>query len=158
MGHVNPEQLLEGIREAVQEIASTMLYLEIMPDADEKFHFADPIDFVATIPLGEGLSGGLCLAAPEEAALHLAATLLMETRQVMDDEMKDGFGELANMIAGGVQLRMEPHVGPVSIAPPHISYGTDVDPPYGADHICTSQYFSVEGHYFVVEVYHLPGG
>lgn len=155
MGQVRHDQLLESVREAIQEIASNMLMVKITPGEAEDYHFADPIDFVATIALGEGLRGGLCLAAPEKGALKLSASLLMESRQEMDDEMIDGFGELANMIAGGLQLRMEPTIGPVSIAPPICTYGIDVETSFDYRFECVSQYFAIEGFYFVVEIYFL---
>lgn len=155
MGQVNPDQLLEFIKEGIQEIASTMLFIEITPADAEKFHFADPIDFVATIIFGDGLRGGLCLAAPESGALKLAETLLMENRQTMDEEMMDGFGELANMVAGGVQMRVEPTLGQVTIAPPSIVYGLDAEAPFDETYTLVSQYFEVEGQYFAVELYYL---
>lgn len=153
MSRVQPDKLLEHIREAIQDIAKTMLSVEIRPGEAENYHFADPIDFVATIALDGGLRGGLCLAAPEMSALRLSAALLMESRQEMDEDMIDGFGELANMISGGVQLRVESTLGSVSIAPPVVTYGADLESSFDSTFVCVSQYFEFEQFYFVVEIY-----
>lgn len=155
MNKIQTDQLLEVMRDSVREIAETMLFVDIVPGDAEKFHFADPIDFVATVSLGQGLRGGLCLAAPEPAALTLATALMGEARQDMDDEMRDGFGELSNMIAGGVQLRVEPILGAISIEPPVITFGSDLETSFDSSFACTSQYFELEGSYFVTELYYL---
>lgn len=154
---MQPEQFFKKMQEAVQEIAETMLFVAVMPGESQKKHFSTPVDFIATISFGQGLRGGLCLAASEKAALKLAASLLGEKRQEMDVEMNDAFGELANMVAGGVQMRVEALLGTVSITPPIVASGKNLRTFYGSTFSCVSQYFELEGLSFVTEIFYQKG-
>lgn len=143
------------MREAVQEIAETMMFVEVATCEAQLSHFSLPVDFIATIAFGEGLHGGLCLAAPEKTAIRLSAALLAEDRQEMDAELYDAFGELSNMIAGGVQVRVEALLGTISMAPPVIMAGTNLKTFYDTSFTCVSQCFSLDGLSFVTEVFFL---
>lgn len=149
------DQFLESMRASVQEIAETMMFVEITPGTSQHRHFSLSVDFMATISFGQGLRGGFCLAAPDATALKLSMALLMEEREEMDAELSDAFGELANMIAGGVQVRVEPLLGAISMAPPVITAGSNLKIFYNASFACVSQNFELEGIAFVTEIFFL---
>ena len=157
MRRMQPEQFFAHMQETIQEIAEAMLSVKIVAGDSQQRHFSLPVDFIATISFSQGLRGGLCLAAPKKTALKLAEALLMEERQNMDAEMKDAFGELANMAAGGVQMRVESLLGSIAVTPPIVASGGNLRTYYGATFSCVSQYFELEGLSFVTEIFYQKG-
>lgn len=117
------EEMGTVIGEAVQEIAETMLFVEIDPATLRLDGCGVAQDYCAVIDFSEGIDGCFCLVAPERAALKLASGLLGEERLEMDPEMLDSFGEVANMVAGGLVSRVEGRYGSVRMTPPELVQG-----------------------------------
>ncbi|MBF0182462.1 MAG: chemotaxis protein CheX [Magnetococcales bacterium] len=111
-------ELGQTITEALQEIAETMLFVEIEPGPISTERCDIPPEHCAVIDFGDGIQGCFVLVASERAALKLAGALMGEERGEMDPEMGDSFGEVANMIAGGLVSRVEGKYGSVSMTPP----------------------------------------
>ncbi|MBF0294072.1 MAG: chemotaxis protein CheX [Magnetococcales bacterium] len=106
------------IGEALQEIAETMLFVEIEAGPLSTEACDVPPEHCAIIDFGDGIQGCFLLVASERAAIKLAGALLGEERGEMDADMGDSFGEVANMIAGGLVSRVESRYGSVSMTPP----------------------------------------
>ncbi|MBF0157344.1 MAG: chemotaxis protein CheX [Magnetococcales bacterium] len=114
-----PDRLLAALREAVQEIAETMLFMEIVPSGQGEGPC--PLESVfgsAIVGFSGGIEGSLRLAGPLPSILKLAGALAGEEREALDPELEDAFSELANMVAGGVQTRLETTLGSIAITPP----------------------------------------
>ncbi|MEO5330733.1 MAG: chemotaxis protein CheX [Magnetococcus sp. YQC-5] len=104
--------------EAVQEIAETMLFVEIEPGSIVTDASDLALDYCATIQFSDGIQGVFCLIALQRSALKLASALMGEERLEMDVEMDDAFKEVANMVAGGLVTRVEGRHGSVNMTPP----------------------------------------
>lgn len=155
MTQLQPKEILEKLQEAIQEIAETMMFVEIVPGESLYCQAELPVDFSAVIGFGQAFRGSLRLAAPTKTALKLASALLMEEREEMDSEMSDAFGELANMLAGGLQTRVEGDLGPISMSPPILISGKNHRSFSDHSFFCVSQTFELEGLAFIAEVFYL---
>ncbi|MEO5365399.1 MAG: chemotaxis protein CheX [Magnetococcus sp. WYHC-3] len=147
------EKLGRAVGEAIVEIAETMLFLEVTPgDAIEGVCDLQA-DYSAVVGYSNALRGSLRLAGPSDTVCRLAGALLGEPRESMDLEMNDAFAEVANMIAGGVQSRVEEELGPIRLSPPVIISGQNHH--VATDHtlVCLSQTFELEGGAFFTELY-----
>ena len=113
------DKLRTAIQDALNEIATTMLFVDVQP-VDENEQKADAS---VEVKLSGGINGGLHLNLPLGGARALAAALMGETPEGLDDETKDAIGELANMIAGGLQTRMSGELGEINLTPPEITIG-----------------------------------
>ncbi|OSM04812.1 chemotaxis protein CheX [Magnetofaba australis] len=151
-----PETFLDAVRGAVQEIAETMLFLEI--EAKESSHGKSemPVDVSAILGYSGGLRGSVSLSGPESSVLKLASALLGEEREAFDAEMEDAYSELANMIAGGVQSRLESVFGSIKLSTPVIIRGKNHT--VTSDHAfeCVNHAFALEGDGFCVNVFYHP--
>ncbi|MGE3166590.1 MAG: chemotaxis protein CheX [Planctomycetota bacterium] len=78
----------------------------VSPDRDD-VHGAN--DFIATIALqGESMDAVLHLLVTATAAEELVASML-GAPSTNDATTSDGLGEIANLAAGGIKTRLEPH-------------------------------------------------
>ncbi|MBF0429084.1 MAG: chemotaxis protein CheX [Magnetococcales bacterium] len=136
------------IGEAVTEIAETMLFVEIEAGSvdtqpcDVKREYCVWIDFDGEI------QGCFTLIAIERSALKLSSALLGEDRLEMDAEMSDAFGEVANMVAGGLKTRVEEQYGPASMTPPTLGQKEEES----QEVVRVHQAFSLDGVPFCAEV------
>ncbi len=149
-----PQRFITVLQEAVQEIAETMLFMEVTQGAHSTSCADLPEEYCAVIAYSGAVEGSLRLGGPKSAALKLGGALLGEERDEMDADMMDAFGEMGNMIAGGVQTRLEAEWGAIQISPPEVreSDGTHVQ----CDHAlsCVSHLFELEGVPFFAEIFY----
>ncbi len=153
MSHLDLERCIEVLREAVSEIAETMLFIEI-GQGEAKHERADlSAEYSAVIGYSEAIQGSLHLSGSKSAVLKLASALLGEDRGDMDADMKDAFGEMANMVAGGVQSRLEAELGAIQMSPPVIISGQYSHDTVGLSVKCLSHLFDLEGETFCIEIF-----
>ncbi|NGZ26566.1 MAG: hypothetical protein G8345_06730 [Magnetococcales bacterium] len=148
------DKFLQAIRDAIQEIAETMLFVEIIPGESEHARCSLGADVSAVIGYSSSLKGSMRLAGPQKTVLKLAAALLGEERDVLDKEMEDAFSELANMIAGGVQTRVEGELGMIRMSPPVVISGKNHQVSSDRSFICVSHQFDLDGDPFFTELYY----
>ncbi len=96
--------LKEKIAAAAREVLTTMAMLEVEA-AEEPFQ-PDLCALSATIGLAGDLRGILSIHSPRPVALAVAGSLLGAEPEQIDDEVKDAFGEIANMVAGGLKTSL----------------------------------------------------
>lgn len=149
-----PERFIKALGEAVQEIAETMLFVEITKGRAEKGRSTLGADHSAVIGYSAALKGSMRLAGPQSGVLKLAAALMGEERDTLDKEMEDAFAEMANMIAGGVQSRMEPEIGTIRMSPPVVISGRNHMVSSDRSFNCISHQFELEGEPFFTEIYY----
>ncbi|MGN7611297.1 chemotaxis protein CheX [Magnetococcales bacterium HHB-1] len=147
------EKLVQSLRETVQEIAETMLFIEITPKEQMMERCSLSGDASAVVGYSGAIKGSLRLCGPLAAVLKLGGALLGEDRDSMDMEMTDAFSEMGNMIAGGVQSRLEGDLGRIRLSPPVIISGTDHQVSSDHSFACISQVFELEGETFFAEVF-----
>lgn len=141
------------IRETVQEIAETMLFVEIEPGSVVTDQCDVSMDYCAIIDFGDGINGSFCLVATLRSAIKLASALLGEERLEMDEEMRDSFGEVANMIAGGLVTRVEGRFGGVSMTPPELLEGAEHPLAHEQEWFRLHYGFELDGVKFCAEVF-----
>ncbi|OSM04813.1 chemotaxis protein CheX [Magnetofaba australis] len=152
---LSAESFLIPLREAVQEIAETMLFVGVEPGPSDDESRHRKADFSAVVGYSGSIKGSMRLAAPDGGARELAGALLGEERESMDDEMQDAYAEMANMIAGGLQSRLEESIGHISLTPPVFIDGTGHSVRSDHSFACCSQDFTLEsGETFLCEVYY----
>ena len=157
MPQLDQEQLVTALREAIQEIAETMLFVEIIPLQHDDQRSTLGADTSAVIGYSGALKGSLRLAGPHPSVMKLAGALLGEERDSLDKEMEDAFSEMANMIAGGVQTRLEGTLGPIRMSPPVVISGRNHQ--VSSDHSfqCVSHQFELDGEPFFTEIFFAIG-
>lgn len=148
------DKFLHAMKEAIQEIAETMLFVDIIPGLTEYARCTVGADVSAVIGYSSALKGSMRLAGPQATVLKLAAALLGEERDTLDKEMEDGFSELANMIAGGVQTRVEGDLGTIRMSPPVVISGKNHQVSSDRSFICVSHQFELDGMPFFTELYY----
>ncbi|MBF0454689.1 MAG: chemotaxis protein CheX [Magnetococcales bacterium] len=154
MSQLKPERCLEVLREAILEIAETMLFVEVGEGSAQEKPAEIASEYSAVIGYGEGIQGSLHLSGSKAAILKLLSAFLGESRDEMDDEMNDAFGEMANLVAGGIQGRLEPELGSISLTPPEVASGRINHRAAGAVPACVSHLFDLDGEIFSVEVFY----
>ncbi|MEO5377568.1 MAG: chemotaxis protein CheX [Magnetococcus sp. DMHC-6] len=147
-----PDRIIFGMQESVAELAKTMLGVEISPKKNwlEACHIE--ADASAIIGFSGALQGNLRLAGIENSVIKLAETLLGEPRDTLDEDIQDAFCELANMITGGVQRRIETNIGHIFITPPVFISGKGHRVTGEHGYQCVSQLFDLDDAMFFVEV------
>jgi chemotaxis protein CheX len=151
------EQFINALREAIQEIAETMLFVDIVALEATKGRSNLSADVSAVVGYSSALKGSMRLAGPQASAVKLAGALLGEERDAMDKEMEDSFSEMANMIAGGVQTRIETGgmlKGHIRMSPPVIISGTNHQVSSDRSFECVSHQFDLDGNTFFAEIYY----
>ncbi|MBF0284730.1 MAG: chemotaxis protein CheX [Magnetococcales bacterium] len=157
MPEFEQKELVTALREAIQEIAETMLFVEITPKQYDDQRCTLGADTSAVIGYSGALKGSMRLAGPLPSVMKLAGALLGEERDTLDKEMEDAFSEMANMIAGGVQTRLEGTVGTIRMSPPVVISGKNHQ--VSSDHSfqCVSHQFELDGEPFFTEVFYAFG-
>lgn len=147
------DALLNALTEAVSEIAETMLFVEIIAGEVQIQGELQLADISAVVGYSGGLNGGLRLGGAVAVALKVAGALLGEQREAMDPELQDAFGEMANMIAGGVQTRVEGVFGAISMTPPMVVEGRNHQIAGQHSSHCVCRHFEMDGSCFFCEIY-----
>ncbi|MBF0417901.1 MAG: chemotaxis protein CheX [Magnetococcales bacterium] len=142
-----------AIGEAVGEIAETMLFVPIEAGAVSLGPCSVTMAHGAWIALDGGVMARFHLIATDTSALRLSCALLGDSRETWDDELGDAFGEVANMIAGGMVTRFENHShGSVGMTPPtRVTIGEPF-PEIRSEVVIVHQEFTLEGEPFAAEM------
>ena len=111
--------------ESTLETLMTMANIEakkgnISVQQDDKAIF----DISAVIGLaGESVSGMIALSFPRKVALKIASSFIGQEIKVIDDDVCDALGELANIVAGSAKKRLVDNGNKFNIALPTVISG-----------------------------------
>lgn len=146
------------IKEAVHEVFLAYLVMEIeygplVVKKDEDLYRPPDSEVTVVINFSGGIHGGIHLAAPLYAAMEMASSFSGEHYETIFGEAGDGFGELANMVAGGVQTRLGSRYGNINLTPPTMITGTDYKMQYKKNFDSIKQYFKCDAGPFFVEFF-----
>ncbi|MBF0416491.1 MAG: chemotaxis protein CheX [Magnetococcales bacterium] len=151
------------IVEAVQEIFSAYLFMEAQPGPVKVGQSGDTYgmpktEVLAMVGYSGALQGGMHLAAPEYVACKLSGAFAGMEMETLDNDARDAFGELANLVAGGVQTRlMESHgFGEITLTPPTVAINGEPELNYRDDLESVQQYFKFAGGLMFAECFFLP--
>ncbi|MBF0128089.1 MAG: chemotaxis protein CheX [Magnetococcales bacterium] len=147
-----------AMKDAVHEVFSAYLVMEIedgptVAKREDDAYRPPSSEVTVVINFSGGIHGGIHLAAPLHAALEMAASFSGEHYDTIVGEAGDGFGELANMVAGGVQTRLGNRFGNINLTPPTLITGTDYKMQYKSNFDSVKQYFKCEAGPFFVEFF-----
>lgn len=97
------------------------------------YHIATS-QYVAVIGISGDLLGAVLLVLDSSTAATVASKVVRDAIEVDDEELvKDGVGEMANLIAGHATAKLEAIGKTVQISPPTIVSGAGVDYDFPAD-------------------------
>ena len=154
------DELSEIMIESVHDVFLAFLAMEVFPGpAIEKPSF-DPYeppetDVTVVVGFSGAVNGGIHLCCPLAVALRLSSSMAGETFNDMQGEASDALGELANMIAGGVQTSLSSQ-GEIHLTPPAMVTETQLGMDYQEDFSSFKQYFKVDEGPFFVECFFAP--
>nr|CRH05874.1 Conserved putative protein of unknown function [Candidatus Magnetococcus massalia] len=152
------EDVSAAIVESVHEIYLAFLSLEVKPGPvitkpDTEPYQPPESEATALVGLSGGLKGGVHLSCPMHVALALAGSFAMEEYETLEGEGADGFGEICNMVAGGMQSRLADKFGEINLTPPTVITGTNYAMQYSTKLASMKQYFMIEHGPFFVECF-----
>ncbi|MBF0284221.1 MAG: chemotaxis protein CheX [Magnetococcales bacterium] len=126
----------------------------IKPDAE--YYKPPSSEATAIIHYSGGVAGGIHLAAPLYVGLALAGRLAEEEYGSMTREAGDAYGELANIIAGGLQTSLGNRFAfRINLTPPTIITGGDYQMQYKSNFHSLKQFFRCHSGVFFVEFFYI---
>ncbi|MBF0109406.1 MAG: chemotaxis protein CheX [Magnetococcales bacterium] len=152
------EEFALMIKESVHDLFVAFLGQEVTPGPLVSKKEADPYrppdtEVTAIINFSGGLQGGVHLASPRHTAMQLTNAFSGEEYLELFGEAGDGFGELNNIIAGGLQTRLSERFGNINLTPPTLIAGTDYKMQYKTNFFSIKQYFKCDAGPFFVEFF-----
>lgn len=135
------EGITKAIKETTNEVFTSMLMLEVKAEdsfvKDEKNVSTDLISSLHFF--GEKYMGKIAVFSSGAVACHIANAMLGGEDTEVNDEIKDGMGEIANMIAGGAKVKLLDILGDIHLLTPwviagkHLTISSAADDENGAD-------------------------
>ncbi|HIJ83400.1 MAG: putative chemotaxis protein CheX [Magnetococcales bacterium] len=157
------QEFARMIKESVHDLFVAFLDMEVTPGPmvtkkEDDLYRPPDTEVTAIINFSGGLQGGVHLASPRHTAMQLCHVFAGEEFQELFGEAGDAFGELNNVIAGGLQTRLSEQFGNINLTPPTLIAGTDYKMQYKTNFHSIKQYFKCEhGPFFVEFFFHLEG-
>ena len=157
------EEFANLIKESVRDIFLAFLSMDISPGPmiskkGESFYKAPETEVTVIINFSGGIHGGVHLASPLHLALKLATDFSGEEYDSIFGEAGDAFGELGNMIAGGLQTKLSDRFSTINLTPPTIVSGNDYRMQYKTNFESIKQYFKSDAGPFYVEFFFWASG
>ncbi len=120
--------IVESMKEATTEIFSTMLAIDV--NADESFVKDErnvSTDLISSLHFfGEKYMGKIAVFSYGSMACHLASAMLGVEMSEVDEDVKDGMGEIVNMIAGSAKVKLESTIGDFHLLTPWVIAGKNL--------------------------------
>jgi chemotaxis protein CheX len=114
-----------ALNEATHEVFSTMLMMEVKTQdsfvKDEKNVSTDLISSLHFF--GDQYMGKIAIFSSAAVACNIANTMLGTETTEVNDEIKDGMGELVNMIAGVAKVKLTDTLGDMHLLTPWVIAG-----------------------------------
>ncbi len=111
------------IEQAVGEIFSTMLFLEVKALSSEPVSSSENRMLSGMIGFAGDLRGTVVIHLPAKVAIAITNAFLELDLDEVNDEVKDAIGELANMVAGGIKYLLPEAVQDVQLSIPSVISG-----------------------------------
>ncbi|MBF0116137.1 MAG: chemotaxis protein CheX [Magnetococcales bacterium] len=151
--------LAEVIHEAIQETEVAFFTSDIgikagpsvTTSADEPYS-PPQADVTAIIAFNGSLDGGVHLSAPFHCAVSLASAFSGEEIPSFNEMAKDAIGELANIIAGAVKIRICDDQ--IQLTPPRVVIGRDHQIGHTKRQTTTRCYFRTNSGPFLIEIFY----
>jgi chemotaxis protein CheX len=122
---------IKYIQKVVEEVFSTMIFIEPEPGAPIKREKGNKIpgqkDITGIVGLGGELTASIVLHFKKESALKITSNMLGTEYEDIDEDVKDAVGEVSNMIAGGVKVELAQSGINLDQSLPIVVTGSDFD-------------------------------
>ena len=122
---IEPQKLVEYATSATTDVFSTMLGMELEPQAPRQ----DP-DFptindgvMALVGMAGSWTGAGIISCTAAFACKLCNQFIGTAAEAVDEEVLDAVGEVANMIIGNFKTSVEEHIGALGLSVPTVIYG-----------------------------------
>ena len=131
------DEILKAIKESTIEVFSTMLMIDVNAEdsfvKDEKNVSTDLISSLHFF--GENYMGKIAVFSYGVTACHLSGSMLGMEMSEVDEDVKDGMGEIVNMIAGSAKVKLESSMGDFHLLTPWVIAGRNLSiaSPHGSD-------------------------
>lgn len=131
---IEQDLIKKFIWESTKETFETMIFLPI-EKTDEKNDPAATISLICTITFTGQLQGAFSVLASVEGVEKIAKAMLMIEPQdkIEEADICDAFGELTNMIIGGIKSRMNDTIPDIQISTPSVTKGLEIQPILGKE-------------------------
>ncbi|MBF0175614.1 MAG: chemotaxis protein CheX [Magnetococcales bacterium] len=153
------DQLARAIQEAVHEFFLAFLSLEVQSGPTFRKPAFEPYtppraDVTGVVRLSGALDGGIHLSAPMHVALAMSSSFSGEPMETMSTEIsQDAFGELTNLVAGGLQSRLADALGEIALTPPIVVFGDQYSMAVKVNFSSVKTYFRIADGPFFVECF-----
>ncbi len=116
--------------ESAKEVFETMIFLPLEETDEQDREVEKSKSLICSITFTGHWQGCLLAQCRMESAERIAkGVLMMEPGEsVKDSEVRDAFGEMANMIVGGIKTRLSDTVGELKISIPSTITGEPLEP------------------------------
>ncbi len=120
--------IVKSIRESTAEVFSTMLAIDL--NAEDSFVKDErnvSTDLISSLHFfGDKYMGKIAMFSYGATACHLAGTMLGMEMPEVDEDVKDGMGEIVNMIAGSAKVKLESTMGDFHLLTPWVIAGKNL--------------------------------
>lgn len=153
---MNDEMVTKALVQSVQEVFSNTLSTPCEIKEGDATHSADQL--ICFIGIGGDLEGNLALHVPQKAACAIVSKMLFMDIAEMTQDVRDGVGEMLNMIAGGIKMKVQSASGSVNISLPTVIEGSGMQIKVKADNQRVAKQVVFEGHSFMADfIYKING-
>jgi chemotaxis protein CheX len=120
--------IMKSIKEATTEVFSAMLMINgIAEDSFIKNEKDISTDMISSLHFfGEKYMGKVAVFSSGTTACHISGTMLGMEMSEVDEDVKDGMGEIVNMIAGSAKVKLESTMGDFHLLTPWIIAGRNL--------------------------------
>ncbi|MGR3302576.1 MAG: chemotaxis protein CheX [Candidatus Scalindua sp.] len=119
------EGISKAIKESTKEVFSTMLMMEV--NAEESFVRDEKnvsTDLISSLHFfGNKYMGKIAIFSSGGVACHIANAMLGTETEEVNEEIKDGMGEIVNMIAGLAKVKLSDTLGDIHLLTPWVIAG-----------------------------------
>ncbi len=122
------DDIVSAIRESTTEVFSTMLMTDVKAeDSFIKNEKNVSTDLISSLHFfGEKYMGKIAVFTHGITACNLAGAMLGMEPTGVDEDVKDGMGEIVNMIAGSAKVKLESAMGDLHLLTPWIIAGKNL--------------------------------
>lgn len=121
------EQLTRSLTEVTLETLESLISVTPTVQSNDGFSRApDKTDIIASIGIAGRLEGSLSLFFSKEASCRIVSKMLSTTITEMNQDVADGIGEIANILAGGLKTKIGGQGRDFEISIPMVVKGTDI--------------------------------
>jgi chemotaxis protein CheX len=126
MEKFDQEKLIGIVCKATQDVFSTMLGMELTPQAAyvDRTTTPEPTQgVVALIGFAGSWVGTGMYTCSADMACKLSAAMLMCEYEAVNEEVLDAVAEVTNMVLGNVKTELEAELGPMGLSIPTVIFG-----------------------------------